>query len=42
VSLVPREQDIYAVVKSKNSAKSDQFAIHPVIRRHDETGRNAG
>ena len=38
---VPRDEDIYEVVKSKNSAKSDQFAIHPVIRRHDETGRNA-
>lgn len=40
-SVVPREEDIYEAVKSKNSAKSDQFAIHPVIRRHDETGRNA-
>jgi len=28
-------------VKSRNSARSDQFAIHPVIRCHDETGRNA-
>ena len=40
-SVVPRDEDIYELVKSKNSAKSDQFAIHPVIRRHDETGRNA-
>jgi taurine dioxygenase len=39
--VLPRDEDIYEVVKSKNSAKSDQFAIHPVIRRHDESGRNA-
>ena len=40
-SVVPRDEDIYQVVKSKNSAKSNQFAIHPVIRCHDETGRKA-
>ena len=40
-SVVPRDEDIYQMVKSRNSAKSDQFAIHPVIRCHDETGRNA-
>jgi taurine dioxygenase len=40
-SVVPRDEDIYQAVKSKNSAKSDQFAVHPVIRRHDETGRRA-
>ena len=40
-SVVPRDEDIYQAVKSKNSAKSDQFAVHPVIRRHDETGRKA-
>ena len=40
-SVLPRDEDIYEAVKSKNSAKSDQFAIHPVIRRHDESGRNA-
>jgi len=40
-SVVPRDEDIYEVVKSKNSDQSDQSAIHPVIRRHDETGRKA-
>ena len=40
-SVVPRDEGIYEVVKSRNSARSDQFAIHPVIRCHDETGRNA-
>lgn len=40
-SVVPRDEDIYEAVKSKNSDKSDQFAIHPVIRSHDETGREA-
>jgi len=40
-SVVPRDENIYEAVKSKNSAKSDQYAIHPVIRRHDESGRNA-
>jgi taurine dioxygenase len=40
-SVVPRDEDIYQAVKSKNSAKSGQFAVHPVIRRHDETGRKA-
>ena len=40
-SVVPRDEDIYEAVKSKNSEKRDQFAIHPVIRRHDETGKKA-
>ena len=40
-SVVPRDEDIYAAVKSRNSAQRDRFAIHPVIRRHDETGRHA-
>ncbi len=40
-SVVPRDEYIYQEVKSKNSAQSDQFAIHPVIRRHDETGKKA-
>jgi taurine dioxygenase len=40
-SVVPRDEDIYEVVKSRNSDHSDQSAIHPVIRRHDETGRKA-
>ena len=40
-SVVPRDEDIYQAVKSRNSARSNQFAIHPVIRRHDETGRRA-
>ena len=38
---VPRDEDIYQAVKSKNSGQSEQFAIHPVIRNHDETGRKA-
>jgi len=40
-SVVPRDEGIYQAVKSRNSAHSNQFAIHPVIRRHDETGRRA-
>jgi len=40
-SVVPRDEDIYAEVRSKNSDKIDQQAIHPVIRTHDETGRKA-
>ena len=40
-SEVPREEDIYEEVKSKNSDLHEQFAVHPVIRRHDETGRKA-
>lgn len=40
-SVVPRDEDIYQAVKSKNSVKSNQFAVHPVIRSHDESGRKA-
>lgn len=40
-SVVPRDEDIYEAVKSKNGDKSEQFAIHPVIRTHDETDRKA-
>jgi len=40
-SVVPRDEDIHEEVKSKNSDLHEQFAIHPVIRRHDETGRKA-
>lgn len=40
-SVVPRDENIYAAVKSKNSDQSDQFAIHPVIRTHDETGKKS-
>ena len=40
-SVVPRDEDTYQAVKSRNSAKSDQFAIHPVIRSHEESGRKA-
>jgi taurine dioxygenase len=40
-SALPRDEDIHQAVKSRNSASSGQFAIHPVVRRHDETGRRA-
>jgi taurine dioxygenase len=40
-SVVARDEDIYQAVKSRNSGRRDQQAIHPVIRRHDETGRSA-
>ena len=40
-SVVPRGEDIYQAVKSKNSDKRDQSAIHPVIRSHDETGKKS-
>jgi taurine dioxygenase len=40
-SVVPRDENIYQEVKSKNSDKSDRYAIHPVIRSHDETGKKA-
>jgi len=38
---VPRAEDIYEAVKSRNSERRDQFAIHPVVRIHDQTGRPA-
>jgi len=38
---VPRGEDIYEAVKSRNSERRDQSAIHPAIRRHDATGRCA-
>ncbi len=40
-SVVPRDENIYSAVKSKNSDQSEQFAIHPVIRTHDETGKKS-
>jgi len=40
-SALPRGEDIHQAVKSRNSARSEQSAIHPVVRRHDETGRRA-
>ena len=40
-SVVPRDEDIYEMVKSKNSELSSQSAIHPVIRTHDETGKKS-
>jgi taurine dioxygenase len=40
-SVFSRDEDIYEAVKSKNSDKKDQQAIHPVIRTHDETGRKS-
>lgn len=36
-----RNEDIYDEVKSKNSDKIDQQAIHPVVRTHDETGKQS-
>jgi taurine dioxygenase len=40
-SVFSRDENIYEAVKSKNSDKKDQQAIHPVIRTHDETGRKS-
>ncbi len=40
-AVVPRDEDVYAEVKSKNSDKAGQQAIHPVVRVHDETGKPA-
>jgi taurine dioxygenase len=40
-SVVPRDENLYAEVKSRNSDRKEQQAIHPVIRSHDETGRKA-
>ena len=40
-SVVPRDEDTYEAVKSRNSDRSDQSATHPVIRTHDETGKKA-
>lgn len=40
-SAVPRDEDIYQAVKSRNSAARERCATHPVIRRHDQTGRPA-
>lgn len=38
---VPRDEDIYEAVRSRNSDRRDQSAIHPAIRIHDQTGRPA-
>ena len=40
-SVFSRDEDIYEEIKSKNSDKKNQQAIHPVIRTHDETGRKS-
>ena len=40
-SVFPRGEDIYKEVKSRNSDKSNQQAVHPVIRTHDETGKKS-
>ena len=40
-SVVSRAEDVYQEVKSRNSDLSEQFAVHPVIRTHDETDRKA-
>ena len=38
---LPRDEDIYREVKSRNSAERERAAVHPVVRKHDETGRRA-
>ena len=38
---VPRDEDIYDEVRSRNSDRREQAAIHPVVRSHDQTGRLA-
>jgi len=38
---LPRGETLYQEVKSRNSERREQFAMHPVIRIHDETGRKA-
>ena len=40
-SVVPRNEDVYEAVKSKNSDQYTQQAVHPVIRNHDESGRKS-
>lgn len=40
-SVVARDEDIYQQLKSKNSDKKNQQAIHPLIRTHGETGNKA-
>ena len=40
-SVFSRDEDIYEEVKSINSDKKDQQAIHPLIRTHDETGKKS-
>ncbi len=40
-SVFSRSEGIYQEVKSKNSDKFNQQAIHPVVRIHDETGEAA-
>jgi len=38
---VARDENVYQAVKSRNSAARERSAMHPVIRRHDQTGRPA-
>ena len=38
---LPRDETLYREVKSRNSERREQSALHPVIRIHDETGRQA-
>lgn len=39
--VLPRDEDIYQQVKSRNSQLKHQQAIHPLIRRHDVSGNPA-
>ena len=40
-SVLPRDEDIHQQVKSRNSQLKHRQAIHPLIRSHDETGKQA-
>ena len=40
-SVLSRDENIYQEVKSKNSDKYQQQAIHPVVRTHDETDKKS-
>lgn len=38
---IPRDENVYREVKSRNSEQRERSAVHPVVRVHDETGRRA-
>jgi taurine dioxygenase len=40
-SVVPRDEDVYQEVRSRNADQHEKSATHPVIRTHGETGRKA-